>query len=67
MKPKRKLMTESNETKPLTHRIDGQGVPVLLLNGGLMSIAAWEPIAAKLWLFSYLDGQRLRWHGPVPF
>lgn len=32
----------------LTHRTDGQGEPVLLLNGGLMSIAAWEPVAATL-------------------
>lgn len=44
-------MNESDETKPLAHRVDGergQGEPVLLLNGGLMSIAAWEPIAALL-------------------
>ncbi|MES1245785.1 MAG: alpha/beta hydrolase [Acidobacteriota bacterium] len=41
-------MTESNETKPLAYRIDGEGEPVLLLNGGLMSIAAWEPVAAAL-------------------
>jgi len=32
----------------LTHRIDGQGEPVLLLNGGLMTLAAWEPVAAQL-------------------
>lgn len=32
----------------LTHRIDGEGEPVLLLNGGMMSIGAWEPIAAAL-------------------
>jgi pimeloyl-ACP methyl ester carboxylesterase len=51
MKPKRMLMTEPVENKPLAHRIDGdrgRGEPVLLLNGGLMSIAAWEPIAAAL-------------------
>jgi aminoacrylate hydrolase len=48
MKPKRMLMTEPDEIKPLTYRIDGQGEPVLLLNGGLMSIAAWEPIATVL-------------------
>lgn len=41
-------MTEPTEFKPLTHRIDGEGEPVLLLNGGLMSIAAWEPVAAAL-------------------
>jgi len=27
----------------LAHRDDGSGPPVLLLNGGLMSIAAWDP------------------------
>lgn len=32
----------------LTHRVEGRGEPVLLLNGGLMSIAAWEPVAALL-------------------
>lgn len=32
----------------LTHRIDGDGPPLLLLNGGLMSIAAWQPIADAL-------------------
>lgn len=30
---------------PLTHQIEGSGETVLLLNGGLMSVAAWEPIA----------------------
>jgi pimeloyl-ACP methyl ester carboxylesterase len=32
----------------IAHRIDGEGEPVLLLNGGLMTFAAWEPIAAAL-------------------
>jgi 3-oxoadipate enol-lactonase len=32
----------------LTHRIDGDGPPLLLLNGGLMSIGAWQPIADAL-------------------
>lgn len=32
----------------LAHRIDGEGPPLLLLNGGLMSIAAWEAIALPL-------------------
>ncbi|HWM89963.1 MAG TPA: alpha/beta fold hydrolase [Thermoanaerobaculia bacterium] len=32
----------------ITHRIEGEGEPVLLLNGGLMSIGAWEPIAVAL-------------------
>jgi 3-oxoadipate enol-lactonase len=42
------LMSEPTEIKPLTHRVEGRGEPVLLLNGGLMSISAWEPIAAAL-------------------
>jgi pimeloyl-ACP methyl ester carboxylesterase len=32
----------------LTHRIDGTGEPVLLLNGGMMTIASWDAIAAPL-------------------
>ena len=32
----------------LTHRIDGDGPPLLLLNGGLMSIAAWQPFVDAL-------------------
>ena len=32
----------------LTHRVDGDGSPLLLLNGGMMSMAAWEPIARRL-------------------
>lgn len=32
----------------LTHRIDGEGEPVLLLNGGMMTIGAWDPIATAL-------------------
>jgi pimeloyl-ACP methyl ester carboxylesterase len=32
----------------LTHREDGQGEPLLLLNGGMMSMVAWEPLAAPL-------------------
>lgn len=32
----------------ITHRIDGDGPPIILLNGGLMTIASWEPIAAPL-------------------
>src|SRR3990167_6918619 len=33
---------------PLAHRIEGQGPPVVLLNGGMMTFASWEPIAARL-------------------
>lgn len=32
----------------LKSRTDGEGEPVLLLNGGLMSLAAWQPVAALL-------------------
>lgn len=32
----------------LTHRIDGDGPPLVLLNGGFMSIAAWEPFVPPL-------------------
>ncbi len=32
----------------LTHRMDGAGEPVLLLNGGLMTMGSWDPIAKPL-------------------
>lgn len=32
----------------LAHRVDGEGPPLLLLNGGMMSMAAWEPVARRL-------------------
>jgi 3-oxoadipate enol-lactonase len=32
----------------LAHRVDGEGPPLLLLNGGMMSFGAWEPIARRL-------------------
>ena len=32
----------------LAHRIDGRGEPLLLLNGGMMSWAAWDGIAGPL-------------------
>lgn len=32
----------------LTSRLDGSGPPLLLLNGGLMSMGAWEPLLAPL-------------------
>jgi len=32
----------------LTHRVDGAGPPLLLLNGGLMSLTVWEPVASAL-------------------
>lgn len=32
----------------LTHRVDGDGPPLVLLNGGIMSLAAWQPFIASL-------------------
>lgn len=32
----------------LTHRLEGEGPPVLLLNGGMMSYPGWEKVAATL-------------------
>jgi 3-oxoadipate enol-lactonase len=32
----------------LAHRLDGAGEPVLLLNGGLMTMVAWDPVVARL-------------------
>ncbi len=32
----------------LTHRIDGTGPPLVLLNGGLMTIASWDPFLTRL-------------------
>ncbi|MEO8054834.1 MAG: alpha/beta hydrolase [Acidobacteriota bacterium] len=31
----------------LAHRVEGEGPPLLLLNGGMMSFSAWEPIARR--------------------
>jgi pimeloyl-ACP methyl ester carboxylesterase len=33
---------------PLTHRLTGEGPPVVLLNGGMMTFPAWEPFIEKL-------------------
>ncbi len=35
-------------TTGLAYRVDGRGDPVLLLNGGLMTIASWEGVAGVL-------------------
>ncbi len=32
----------------LTYRVDGEGPPLVLLNGGFMSIGSWEPFVAPL-------------------
>jgi len=32
----------------IAHKLDGSGPPLLLLNGGLMTIASWEPVATRL-------------------
>ncbi len=32
----------------LAHRVEGEGEPLLLLNGGLMTYAAWQPVADRL-------------------
>lgn len=32
----------------LAHRVDGAGEPLLLLNGGMMTYASWEPVATRL-------------------
>jgi 3-oxoadipate enol-lactonase len=37
-----------SQSEVLAHQTDGAGEPLLLLNGGMMSMAAWEPVAAPL-------------------
>lgn len=32
----------------LAHRVEGEGEPLLILNGGLMTYAAWGPVANRL-------------------
>jgi len=32
----------------LTHRVDGEGAPLVLLNGGMMTITAWQPFVGLL-------------------
>jgi pimeloyl-ACP methyl ester carboxylesterase len=42
-------MTAAAPLGPLTHRVEGDaGPPVVLLNGGMMTFPAWEPVAARL-------------------
>lgn len=42
------MSTQAPAPGLLAHKVLGQGEPVLLLNGGLMSLSAWEPVAAPL-------------------
>jgi 3-oxoadipate enol-lactonase len=54
----------------LAHRVEGEGEPLLLLNGGLMSYAAWGPLADLLHrrhrlILCDLRGQLLS-PGPAP-
>lgn len=32
----------------LAHKVEGEGEPLLLLNGGLMTYAAWQPLSVRL-------------------
>ncbi len=54
----------------LTHRVDGNGPPLILLNGGLMSIAAWDaliPALSRRWRVVRCDFRgQLRTGGPFP-
>jgi pimeloyl-ACP methyl ester carboxylesterase len=54
----------------LTHRVDGDGPPLILLNGGMMSIAAWDPLIPGLvqrWRVVRCDFRgQLRTGGPFP-
>jgi 3-oxoadipate enol-lactonase len=38
----------TTEPLPLTHSIAGDGPPVVLLNGGMMTFPSWEPVASRL-------------------
>jgi 3-oxoadipate enol-lactonase len=37
-----------NSAEVLAHQVEGDGEPVLILNGGLMTYAAWEPVSSHL-------------------
>ncbi len=39
---------ELAEPRPLAHAIAGEGPPVVLLNGGMMTFPSWEPVASRL-------------------
>jgi pimeloyl-ACP methyl ester carboxylesterase len=54
----------------LTHRIAGEGPPVVLLNGGMMTASSWEPFASRLRASHRVLGFDFRGQllspGPVP-
>jgi pimeloyl-ACP methyl ester carboxylesterase len=41
-------MSTMSTSGVLAHRVDGEGPSLLLLNGGMMSFGAWEPVARRL-------------------
>ncbi|HSB64577.1 MAG TPA: alpha/beta hydrolase [Thermoanaerobaculia bacterium] len=41
-------MSATAASPVLAHRVGGEGPPLLLLNGGMMSMSAWEPVARRL-------------------
>ncbi len=45
---KSSFSSSSSPSPVLAHRVDGEGPPLLLLNGGMMSMSAWEPVARRL-------------------
>jgi pimeloyl-ACP methyl ester carboxylesterase len=41
-------MSTTSTSGVLAHRVDGEGPPLLLLNGGMMSMGGWDTIAVSL-------------------
>lgn len=46
--PDEPASAELTEPRPLAHSIAGEGPPVVLLNGGMMTFPSWEPVASRL-------------------
>ena len=46
--PGENVSAELAEPRPLAHSIAGEGPPVVLLNGGMMTFPSWEPVASRL-------------------
>ena len=48
--PRPRARRSANDRHPrlLAHRIEGEGPPVVLLNGGMMTFPSWEAVAAPL-------------------